>query len=240
MRTDELPMWPTVRFDVIGDAWRLYRRHPGVWSVAILIALIGYSAISGAVLALVGLDGPVGRDGFRLPLSPGAGAIQYVVTSVIGGVFVGGLIRMASHQVGGRAPRIEDMFSVMDVGLELVLASALYSAATFVASMLCVIPGAIVSGLLMFTIPLVVIARQPATTAIGRSWYALLPQWLTATVFHVVLVLLSGSGSLLCCVGILFTAPLYSLSVAILYHEFFSDWREPSWKKRPVEPFPEF
>ena len=106
--------------------------------------------------------------------------------------------------------------------------------------MLCVIPGVIVSGLLMFVIPLVVIARQPATVAIGQSWKALLPQWLTAAAFHFVLVLLSGSGFLLCCVGILFTAPLYSLSIAILYHEFFSTSREPTWKKRPIDPFPEF
>jgi uncharacterized membrane protein len=233
-------MWPMVRFDVIGDAWRLYRRHPGIWSLAILIVLIGYSTVSNAVFALVGLDGPVVRGGFRLTLTPGAGALHYVITSVIGGFFVGGLIRMASNQVRGRAPRIKDLVSVMDVGLELVLAATLYGAATFVGSMLCVIPGVIVSGLLMLAIPLVVIARQPATAAIGRSWNVLLPQWLTATVFHFVLVLLSGSGFLLCCVGIFFTAPLYSLSIAILYHEFFSASHEPTWKKRPIDPFPEF
>ena len=152
-------MWPIVRFNVMADAWRLYRRHPGIWSLATLIVLIGYSAVSGAVFAIVGLDRPVGRGGFRLPMTPAAGRSQYVVSSVIGGFFVGGLIRMASNQVHGRAPRIEDLFSVMDVGLEPVLAATLYSAATFVASMLCVIPGVIVSGLLMFTIPLVVIAR---------------------------------------------------------------------------------
>ncbi len=233
-------MWPMMRFDVIGDAWRLYRRHPGTWSLAILIVLIGHSAVSSTAFVLVGLEGPVGRDGFRLPMTPGAGALQYVVSTVIGGFFVGGLIRMASNQVRGRAPRIADLFSVIDVGLALPMAATLYSVATFVGSLIFVIPGLIVSGLLMFTIPLVVIAREPATTAVVRSWNVLLPQWLTATAFHFVLVLLSGSGFLLCCVGLLVTAPLYSLSIAILYHEFFSAWREPTWKKRPIDPFPEF
>ena len=166
--------------------------------------------------------------------------LHYIVSSVIGGFFLGGLIRMASRQVGGRAPRLADLFSVFDVGFEFLLAATLYGAATFVASMLCVIPGVIVSGLLMFTIPLVVVARQPATVAMGQSWRALLPQCLTATLFHFVLVLLSGSGFLLCGVGILFTGPLYSLSIAILYHEFFSTTHEPSWKKKPIDPFPEF
>ncbi len=233
-------MWPKIRFDAMEDAWRLYRRHAGIWSLAIVIVVIGYGAISGTVLAALGLDRPVGRGGFQPPLTPGAGAVQYVVTSVIGGFFLGGLIRMASNQVRGHAPRLSDLFSVSDVGLELLLAATLYGAATFVASMLCVIPGVIVSGVLMFTIPLVVVSRQPATVAMGQSWRALLPQWLTATVFHFVLVLLSGSGFLLCCVGILFTGPLYSLSIAILYHEFFSTAHEPSWKKKPIDPFPEF
>ena len=61
-------------FSVMEDAWRLYRRHPGIWSLAILIVVIGYGAISGTVLAALGLDRPVGRGGFRLPLTPGAGA----------------------------------------------------------------------------------------------------------------------------------------------------------------------
>jgi hypothetical protein len=233
-------MWPMIRFSVIEDAWRLYRRHPWVWSLAILIVLIGYSTVSGAIFALLGVDWPAGHGGFRPSLTPGASALHYVVSTIIGGFFVGGLIRMASNQVRGRRPRIEDLFSVFDVGLELFLAAMLYGFATFVGSMLCVIPGLIISALLMFTIPLVVIARRPATVAMRQSARAVLPQWLTASVFHVVLVLLSGSGTLLCCVGILFTAPLYSLSIAILYHEFFSTSHEPTWKKRPVDPFPEF
>ena len=50
---------------------------------------------------------------------------------------------------------------------------------------------------------------------------ALSSQWLTATIFHIVLCLISSSGFLLCGVGILFTGPLYSLSIALLFHEFF-------------------
>jgi hypothetical protein len=233
-------MGPILRFNVIGDAWRLYRRHAGIWSLTILLVLIGYSVVSAMLLALLGVKGPVGRGGFRLPLTPTTSAIHYLVSTAVGAFFVGGLMRMASQQVRGRPPRIDDLFSVMDVGLELLLVAAFYSAATFVGNVLCVIPGVIVSGLLMFAIPFVVIARQPATAAVRLSWNALSPQWLTAGLFHFVLVAVSGSGILLCCIGLLLTAPLYSLSIAILYHEFISAAPPPTWNKKPGDPFAEF
>jgi hypothetical protein len=233
-------MGPLVRFDVIGVAWRLYWRRWGTWSVAMGIVMVAYPLVSIALFALFDQKWPGGGGGFRFPMSPGAGALHYVASTVIGGFFVGGMIRMASNQVLGRIPRIEDLFSVVDVGFHLLAGAAFYGAATFVGSLFCVVPGFIAAGLLMFTIPLIVVARMSATDAFARSWHALSSQWLTATIFHVVLCLVSSSGFLLCCVGILFTGPLYSLSIAILFHEFFYAAPPPSSKKQPVDPFPEF
>ena len=31
--------WPLIQFNVIGEAWQLYKRHWFVWSLATLIAL---------------------------------------------------------------------------------------------------------------------------------------------------------------------------------------------------------
>ncbi len=233
-------MRPMVRFGVIGDAWQLYWRRWGTWSIAMGIVMLAYPLVSRLLFALFDQDWPVGGGGWRFSMSPHAGALHYVASTVIGGFFVGGMVRMASNQVLGRIPRIEDLFSVVDVGFHLLAGAAFYGAATFVGSLLCVIPGFVASGLLMFTIPLIVIARMPATDAVARSWNALRSQWLTATIFHIVLCLLSSSGFLLCCVGILFTGPLYSLSIALLFHEFFRAVPEPSPKKQPGDPFPDF
>ena len=46
------------------------------------------------------------------------------------------------------------------------------------------------------------------------------------------------SGFLLCGVGVLFTGPLYSLAVTILYLNFFGAGPVETWKK-PSDPFPE-
>jgi uncharacterized membrane protein len=229
-------MGPLLRFNVIGDAWRLYRRHWVVWSLAMLIVLIGDSIVSTAVFAILDVGRGGGHAGFRFPMTPGEGALQYILATVISGFFLGGMIRMASNQIRGRAPRLEDLFTITDVWLDLLLGATLYAVATFLGGMLCVVPGLVASGVLMFTTPLIVEARLPATGALIQSWNVLKSQWLTATVFQLVLFLLAGSGILLCFVGIFFTGPLYSLSLAILYHEFFRGNSFTAWKK-PVDPF---
>src|SRR5947209_2711059 len=111
-------MGPQLRFNVMGDAWRLYQRRWSTRSVAMLIVLIAISLVGSALFPLFGERWPGGHGGFRLPTSPHEHALHYVGTVVVGGFFLGGMIRMASHQVLGRVPRIEDLFSVVDVGFQ--------------------------------------------------------------------------------------------------------------------------
>jgi uncharacterized membrane protein len=213
-------MWPLIRFSVIGDAWRLYKQHWFVWSVATLLVLCCDSAINGALHGLVKGGKPPGPGGFRLFL-PASGVVQFAVYTVVTGFLLGGMIRMASNQLRGRAPRIEDLLSVTDVWFDLLLVGLLCGAAIALGTAVCVIPGFIVFGVLMLAIPLVVERRLPATAAIIQSWHALKSQWLTATFFHVVLAIVSVSGAILCGIGVLFTGPLYSLAIALLFREFF-------------------
>ena len=162
-------------------------------------------------------------------------------TVVVGGFFLGGMIRMASHQVLGRTPRIEDLFSVVDVGFNLLAGAVFYGAATFLASLLCVIPG-------IHRLRAVDVHDSPDRDRAEaghrcrrRELCGLAPQWLTATIFHLVLSLVSGMGFLFCCAGILFTGPLYSLSVAILFHEFYEPAASAYAKKPPpVDSFRDF
>ena len=88
----------------------------------------------------------------------------------------------------------------------------------------------------MLAIPLVVEGRLPATGALIQSWHALKSQWLTAAVFHWVLIIVAVSGVLLCGVGVLFTGPLYCLSVSHPLPELLRLGRASSLEKtfRPV------
>ena len=230
--------WPLIQFGVIGEAWQLYKRHWFIWSLAMLIVMTGYGIVAGGLLALLDVGHHRGPGGFRLFLAPQGQVLQYLVSNVVSGFFLGGMVRMANNQLRGRVPRLEDLFSVTDVWFDLLLVALLNAAATVLGFMLCAIPGLIVSGLFMLAIPLVVEGRLPATGALIQSWNALKSQWLVATLFHCVLIAAAWSGFLLCGIGIFFTGPLYCLAIAILYRDFFPSALG-AWKKHP-EPFPEF
>jgi hypothetical protein len=229
--------WPSVRFRVIKDAWGLYKRHALIWSATVLIMMAANACVDSVIFAVLGKGRALGPGGFRLFL-PAAGALGYILSTTVSGFFAGGMIRMAGQQIRGRAPRFEDLFSITDCWFDLVLVSFLIGLSTWAGLHLCIIPGFIIHGLFMLAIPLVVEGRLPATGALIQSWQALKSQWLTAAVFHWLLNIVAVSGILLCFFGVLLTGPLYSLSVAILYQNFFG-WGPVVTSKKPSDPFPE-
>jgi uncharacterized membrane protein len=229
--------WPLVRFGVIKEAWALYKKHAVVWAVAMLIVMSANGVVNGVLHAILKRGEPLGPAGFRLFL-PATDAVRFIASTVVSGFFLGGMVRMAGRQIRGGSPRLEDLFSITDCWFDLVLVSFLIGVATSIGFALCVVPGMIVSGLLMLAIPLVSEGRLPATGAIIQSWHALKSQWLTAAVFHWVLIILAVSGIVLCFVGVFVTGPLYCLSVTILYHNFFGWGPASTWKKQ-TDPFPE-
>jgi hypothetical protein len=231
---------PVVRFDAIGEGWGLFQREVGVWILTALIVLLCNWAVQGFVFSLFEARHPRGaRDVFRMPLPPGGHALQVVLTAAIDGFFLGGMFRMACRQVRGHRIAVGQLFSVTDVLPELILGSVLYAAICFVLGTLCVIPGLIAWGVLMFTIPLIVDGGLPATAALGQSWRALKDQWLMASVFHLLAWLITGIGLCFCFVGILLTGPLYTLSIAVLYRDFFLE-KGDTYAAKPGPPFTDF
>jgi hypothetical protein len=229
--------WPLVRFGVIKEAWALYKQHALVWSLAILIVTALHSVVNSALFAVIQRGEPLGPGGFRLFI-PSTHPVSLTASTVVTGFFLGGMVRMAGRQIRGGAPRLEDLFSITDCWFDLVLVSFLIGIATSIGLAACVLPGFIVSGLFMLAIPLVAEGRLPATGALIQSYHSLKSQWLTAAVFHWVLVILAVSGFFLCYFPVLITGPLYCLSITLLYQRFFG-WGPVSPWKKPSDPFPE-
>ena len=96
--------WPLIQFGVIGEAWRLYKRHWVVWSLAMLIVIACYGFVTGALLSLLGVRHLEGPGGFQLFLMPGRHTLPFLVSNVVSSFFLGGMIRMASNQLRGRPP----------------------------------------------------------------------------------------------------------------------------------------
>ena len=84
------------------------------------------------------------------------------MSMAVWGTCLGGMYRMALKQLDGHSIDLKDLASGTDVLPSLALASLLAGLAAFAGSLFLVIPGWIISGILMFTLPLVVDARLKA------------------------------------------------------------------------------
>ena len=226
--------WHPVRLGAIGEAWSLYRRHWGVWSLTMLVAWACVTIGTGLCTLLL-RAASIGMFGGLFGLG-GAGLWVVILGSIIAGFFLGGMIRMAVNQVRGSSPHLEDLFSVRDVWFDLVLGSGLLGLFLFVGWSLLVLPGLVIGGLLMFMYPLIVDARLPATGAMIQSYHTLKSQWLIATVVHLAVAIVAGLGGLLGGIGLLVTGPLYALAIAVMYRDVFLNPDSLGWSK-PAPPF---
>lgn len=219
---------PQVTFDVIGEAWEMFRVQMGPWIITGIIVVV----IGGGFGLLMSIpEFVVNRHQFDQSVPPPStqvsilmtlwGFFRGIISTIIGYIFTGGMVRMAIRQLRGEQISPADLFSVGDVIGPLLLASFLCGLVSGFAALLCCFPSFIVNGLLMLTVPLVVDPRMGATDAMTGSFNALKSQWVMATCFFFVLSLLSGIGFFACCVGIFFTMPFMPLSVALTYRNFF-------------------
>lgn len=232
--------WPEVRFGAIGEAWRLYTRHWTTWSLLALVAVLCTTLGEGLAAIATKAIGAGIFGGLLLGFGPpGVPLLHGLVALAIAGFFLGGMIRVAVNQVRGRRPRVEDLFSVTDVWFDLCVASILVGVPLAIGWSLLAIPGMIACGLTMFVIPLIVDGHLPATGAIIQSYHALKPQWLLATIVHLSIAFVAGLGVVLGGIGIIITAPLYALSIAVLYRELFLNPYAPTWEKSH-DPYDDF
>jgi len=214
---------PKVRFDAIGEAWQMTRDKMGVWVVAMLVyfaAMLVVLAIVGAILYAAGMiTAPSqGNPDF---LSPVARIIINIVSLVAGAFFQAGLYRMALKQVRGQDIQASDAFSAGDVVGGAIFTQIVYGIAVNIGTLLCVIPGLIVAGRGMFAMPLTVDKNITGIAALQKSWEALKNDTLNAVLFVIVAGLAASLGALACGVGVVFTAPIAVLAVAITYRDFF-------------------
>lgn len=222
---------PRINFDAIGEAFRLFQQQMGTWVLAVLITfaiqgglyLVFVLAMQGLGMAMIGANrgGSNAAAGAITGAAFGGFLVYYVVSLTVGALFYGGLFRMAVKQVRGEPIATGDLFSATDVLGSLIGASLLMGLAVAAGMALCVLPGLIIAGLLMFTIPLIVDQRVGALAAMGMSWNALKGEIVMAPLFLFVASMLASLGALLCGVGLLFSYPIFPLAVALLYRGTF-------------------
>ncbi|HWN98206.1 MAG TPA: zinc-ribbon domain-containing protein [Blastocatellia bacterium] len=150
-------------------------------------------------------------------------------------VLIGGMHNAALKQVRGGQVEFKDLFSVRDRFLPLVGALLLYGVLVEIGSLLCVIPGLIVAGLLFFIIPLIIDRNLGVIDAMKTSVEMTKPNLLMFTLFALVVHLISGVGAIACYVGLLATLPLTFTMTAVTYRDCFG--LEGAAKLPPAQPW---
>lgn len=216
---------PQVRFDAIGEAWELFTDQMGAWIGAQLlligICLAVFLFVSVVILGIVALSGmePEGRKAASgmVPLLLGISAVAALPLLCW---LTAGLYRMAVRQVRGERIGALDLFHAGDVWLPALGASLVIGIVVCIGYHFFFLPGMILGGLLMLTLPLIVDRRLGVMDALQQSWNALKTEWLMAGLFYFVLGLVSSLGAIVI-IGALFTYPLVFLGQAIVYRDFF-------------------
>jgi uncharacterized membrane protein len=209
---------PQVDLGWLSDGWTLFKQQSGTWIVAALLAGLIDTAISGILNSALGAgnhtrSGSAGDMTQYLPNTPGeavASVLDYLSTALLSA----GLFRMALRQLRGEKLTPFDFLAIGDVLLPLAGVSVIVWACTTVGYTLCVVPGLILDGLLMFAPLYVVAERAQPVEAVSRSFNTLKSQWLMAAVFFCLSMLWVLASYCLCGVGELAVIPQVILAVA--------------------------
>lgn len=194
---------PTVRFDVINQAWAMLQQQMGNWVVLMVVAVV----IVGVLNWLLGRLGSIGSALGGIP----------------SGIIAAGLYRAALKHTRGENIAVADMFGITDMIGPIIVASILTTIGTAIGFVFCILPGVVLAALWMFTQLLIVDKGMDGIEAMRQSFNALRGEWLMATVFMFVVALIALAGMIACGVGILITGPLAVLSVTVLYRDFFPE-----------------
>lgn len=236
-----------VSFGAISEAVDQFKQNAGTWIVTFVVAGVIMIVLFGIIEAF-GLSSM--RSSMVMPLTPGVLPVMpnpftmmpmillmSLVGVLINALLGAGLFRMATKQVRGQAISVSDLFDFGDVAVQAIVASILLAIILDIGCMLCFLPGLVLSGLLMFTFPLIVDQKMSAIDAISASIDALKSQWLMATLFAIVVGIIYMVGAMLCGIGALVTAPIALLSITVLYRNFFiSQSTPPGSGLAPFEP----
>jgi ribosomal protein L40E len=168
--------------------------------------------------------GPYGRPGpspFPLLIVMGATLLSLLVLVPLSAYFQAGLYKSAFKQLRGGRLAFRDLFSGGDCFLPVLGETILVAILTMIGGMMCVIPGLIVAGLMMFTVPLTVERRLGVMDAMRHSYELTKNNMLLFTLFALLLQLIVGAGSYACYVGLLATYPLLFTITAVAYRDCF-------------------
>ena len=230
-----------VDLDWLSNGWTLFGRQAGVWIFAILIAWGIDAAVSSVTGTLFGIDPLPAFSHSRHPrlsvlvdiFTTLGGLTGILAQLVVDSLLCAGLCRMAARQARGETISLGDMFKVGDILLPVTITMMLSSLLVALGYCLCIVPGVILAGLLMFAPFYVIVDGAGPLEAISRSIETLKDNWFMAGFFHVVAGILLTLSFAFCCVGEFAVIPQIFLAVAAGFMRFRGEFAQPRLPANP-------
>lgn len=129
---------------------------------------------------------------------------------------------LEKEEKGGRA-ELGDLFTAFDDIVPPLIAGLIAMWAMVVGSYLCLIPGLLVAPLMPLAMHFIAAGEKDGMNALKRAWAALKPQLVPAAIAAFVLMLVAMLGIVACCIGVLITAPIYTVGMRTLAKQIIGD-----------------
>ena len=210
------PGGPTIRFDIIGQAFQMVFADLGTWALASLCVIVVVGAVS-AVVYLIAL-GVLMKAGLFGMLAA-QGALGFVVGSLVN-LMMANMYRMVILSLQGQKPMVSEMFKFDSNTTNILIGSFIVGFAVAIGEMFCYIPGLVIGGLTMFTLPILVDRKLDAMAAITLSIETLKKDWLLAALFYLVISICAGLGAIACVIGVILTLAVLPFGVSMLYRDY--------------------
>jgi uncharacterized membrane protein len=225
---------PQVRFgEWISEGWKMFTEQWKAWVINTLV----YALICGTPMMLVigvfyvYLFSQISKASSRYgqpQIAPealltfyGAFILVFFFTLFVAAFFTGGMHKSALKQLRGGKIELRDLFSGGNTYFPILIATLLTVMLSMVGSLLCIIPGLLVSGALFFTMPLIVERRLGPVEAMKASYELTRKNIWMFTLFAIVVGLISQAGAYACYIGLLATIPLMFTISAVAYRDLF-------------------
>lgn len=221
---------PPISFEWFSIGYKHFREKSGIWILTSL--LLGFLWLSFSIL-IMALTGQLSVIDIIIHNFRNISMIRKSIDSIsfgsnmlysLGISFLTYLVQylafnLALRQVRGDDTGLNEIFDLRGAAGSLLGLCAVLTLISTVTDELCCL-GFLIMPLFMFAPFFVIDNNENPFAAISSSFSTLRSQYGMALYFYIVSNLLLSFGGLLCCVGLLFTFPIFTLSLAVGYDQF--------------------
>ncbi|HEX3222677.1 MAG TPA: hypothetical protein VHR35_08920 [Nocardioides sp.] len=217
--------------EAMAYGWRKFSASPATLLVPMIVVFVGIVVVS-VIVELVIVGGLLGSDTCTRTVGNtsydyscgGPGFVMFLIgyglaaalISLFAQLLAAGLYKGATHVTDGEPFSLGQLFEGWDKG-QVVIASLIIAAATFVGTLLCYIPGLIVGFLAQFTLLFIVDKQMKAVEAIKASIKLVTDNLGNTILFYLLALVVLFVGAILCGVGLLVAAPVALIGLAYTY-----------------------